>query len=56
MTARPDFFKHLATVGEELNVPIDRRTVVYRGTETFSTKNGRYLTADAYRGDPSTSL
>lgn len=56
MTARPDFFKHLATIGEELDVPIDRRTVVYRGTETFSTKNGRYLTADAYLEGPSSSL
>ncbi|KFI52479.1 ATP-binding protein [Bifidobacterium biavatii] len=48
MTPRPDFFKHLATIGEELNVPLEQRTVVYRGTETFSTKNGRYVTAEDY--------
>lgn len=48
MTARPDFFKHLATIGKELGVPQERRTVVYRGTEDFSSKNGRYMTARAY--------
>lgn len=48
MTARPDFFKHLATIGEELGVPVDRRTVVYRGTESFTSKNGRYITAKDY--------
>ncbi|MBT1162247.1 ATP-binding protein [Bifidobacterium sp. SO1] len=48
MTPRPDFFKHLATIGEDLNVPLERRTVVYRGTETFSTKNGRYITSEDY--------
>ena len=28
-------FKHLAKVGEELNVPVDRRTIIYRGTESL---------------------
>ncbi|RSX53562.1 ATPase AAA [Bifidobacterium goeldii] len=48
MTARPDFFKHLASVGEELSVPADRRMIVYRGMESFSSKNGRYVTAESY--------
>lgn len=48
MTARPDFFRHLATVGEELGVPVDRRTVIYRGTESFAGKNGRYITVEDY--------
>ena len=38
MTPRPDFFRHLATVEEELGVPVDRRIVVYRGTENFTGK------------------
>lgn len=50
MTPRPDFFRHLATVGEELGVPVDRRIVVYRGTENFTGKNGRYVTAERYLG------
>ena len=48
MTARPDFFKHLATIGEELGVPTDHRIVVYRGTESFTSKNGRTITAKDY--------
>lgn len=48
MTPRPDFFKHLAAIGEELNIPIERRTVVYRGAESFSGNNGRYVTAEDY--------
>jgi predicted AAA+ superfamily ATPase len=50
MTPRPDFFRHLATVEEELGVPVDRRIVVYRGTENFTGKNGRYVTAERYLG------
>ena len=50
MTPRPDFFRHLATVEEELGMPVDRRIVVYRGTENFTGKNGRYVTAERYLG------
>lgn len=48
MTPRADFFRHLATVGEDLDVPAERRMVVYRGSENFVGRNGRYVTADAY--------
>lgn len=51
MTARPDFFKHLATIGESMGVPIDRRNVVYRGTESFTSKNGKYITAEDYMSE-----
>lgn len=39
-TYSPKFFKHLDTVAEELDIPIDRRVVVYAGEETFETSHG----------------
>lgn len=51
MTPRSDFFKHLTKVGEELNVPVDRRTIIYRGTESFNSANGRYISIEDYLRD-----
>ncbi|MBT1167299.1 ATP-binding protein [Bifidobacterium simiarum] len=48
MTPRADYFKHLATIGEDMNVPREQRIVIYRGDEGFLSKNGRYVTADQW--------
>lgn len=38
LTPRPDAFKHLAGIGELLSIPVERRTIVYRGSESFTTE------------------
>ncbi|MCH9275357.1 ATP-binding protein [Bifidobacterium amazonense] len=47
-TARDDFCKHLVSVGEELGVPPERRSVVYRGSVDFSNKVASFVSAKTY--------
>ncbi|MCO6559019.1 MAG: ATP-binding protein [Bifidobacterium sp.] len=48
ITPRDDFFRHLKTVGRDLDIPIEQRQVVYRGKSSFHTPNGRFVSAKDY--------
>lgn len=48
ITPRDDFFRHLKTVGRDLDIPIEQRQVVYRGKSSFRTPNGRFVSAKDY--------
>ncbi|WEV64146.1 ATP-binding protein [Bifidobacterium sp. ESL0732] len=48
ITPKDDFFRHLKTVGRDLDIPIEQRQVVYRGNISYRTPNGRFVSAKDY--------
>ncbi|MDF7663217.1 ATP-binding protein [Bifidobacterium sp. ESL0763] len=48
ITPKDDFFRHLKTVGRDLDIPIEQRQVVYRGKSSYRTPNGRFMSAKDY--------
>lgn len=47
-TARDDFCKHLVTVGNELGMPAEQRSVVYRGDTDFSNAVASFVSARTF--------
>ncbi len=45
-TMNLDYFKNLNSIGDEMNLPTNRRIVVYGGKSSLQTKYGRFLTVD----------
>ena len=47
-TAKDVFCKHLVTVGEMLDIPRERRCVVYRGADSFANQVASFVSARRY--------